>query len=241
MPARNNSLAFALSLTLAAVGCRQAPQDSPRQGIGFYLSNTQDIRQVKRVSFVELGPPESRYSNIGRDTTAALAKAIQKKQLFQLEIVPVTDRACRDLPMESLSKPLSFERIAALRKALESDVVLYGRIRYFRPYPHMQMGLFLKMVDLRTAKILWGVDHVWDTADAAMEDRLKGFFEDRQRQDLEPVKWRLALMSDLAFEEFVAYEAAGTLPSSGQADPAPRHSVPWGKLKNLSTIPSGGP
>jgi hypothetical protein len=96
---------------------------------------------------------------------------------------------------------------------LACDAILVGAVTQFEPYPHMQGGLYLRLVDVRTGRLIWSVDHVWDTADEKVRKRIQAFFEHELGKTDDPLKWRLATVSTQAFDRFVAYEAAGTLPA----------------------------
>ena len=107
--------------------------------------------------------------------------------------------------------------------------MLLGTVTTYRPYPHMRLGLKLKLVDLRTGKLVWAIEQVWDAAEASMEGRLKRFFAKHMRRDWEPLGWQLALTSPRAFERFVAWETSQTLPH-----PLSRPRSPQGGAHPLS-------
>ncbi|MFA6132717.1 MAG: hypothetical protein WC869_01720 [Phycisphaerae bacterium] len=202
-------------MVLAAVapaGCH-SNQPAPHAKVGFYLSSPEDLHKIGRVCFLEL-PPEGENGRVARDTSAALVKAIAARGLFDLELVHADDSGLAELSLGSPDRLLSLENISALRKLLGCDAVIYGRITTFRAHPHMQMGLRLRLVDLRTAKVVWGIDQIWDTSDKSLEDRIEDYFEDQVRDELEPLNWRLVLVSPLAMEGFVSYETAQTLPGT---------------------------
>ena len=76
----------------------------------------------------------------------------------------------------------------------------------------MQIGLFLNLVDLREGRLIWGVDHIWDTTNRLTERSIERFFVKEMRSGYGPANWRLGLLSPRMFGKFVAHEAAGTLP-----------------------------
>jgi hypothetical protein len=84
----------------------------------------------------------------------------------------------------------------------------------FRPHPRMQMGLSLRLLDLKRGQLAWAVDHVWDTTDKAVEKRIERYFNDQIRSGYEPMDSRLIMISPKAFEKFIAYEVAETLPDA---------------------------
>ena len=77
--------------------------------------------------------------------------------------------------------------------------------------PRMQIGLYLQLLDLRRGRLVWGLDHTWDTTDRATEQRIKAFFRSRMRDGYGPLDWRMAVTSPKVFQKFVACEVAETL------------------------------
>jgi hypothetical protein len=208
-------LAAAAGLCLLT-GCR-AVVEEPDEPIGFHLSSRRDVLRLRRVVFVELRPEGDCPSAICRDTTEALAHAVLDKRLFHVDIIREGDPMCRDLPLDRLGA-LEVQELAAIRKALNCHAVLFGRITHFQPHPRMKMGLHLKLLELRDGRLVWGIDHVWDTAERNVENRICRYFRREIRSGYEPLGPELVLKSPRAFERFVAYEVANTLP--------PRHLPP---------------
>ena len=62
------------------------------------------------------------------------------------------------------------------------------------------------------ARLVWAVDHHWDTTDKATERRSKRHFSSEMRSGYNRVRWRLGLRSPKLFQKFVADEVADTLP-----------------------------
>ncbi|MCD6304142.1 MAG: hypothetical protein J7M21_04185 [Planctomycetes bacterium] len=212
--ARTASLACCLAAALCP-GCLGL-DGPPDEGVGYFLSPRQDITRIHRVVFVELaqdaGTPQA-----AADTTRALADEILVRRLFHVDIVRRTDPMCRDLPLDRLGA-LNMKDLAQIRAALECDAVLFGRLTRFQAYPHTKLGLLLKLINLRDGELVWGVDHVWDTADWAVERRARRYFYSTMRGGYEPIGYELILKSPRAFEKFVAYEVAQTLPAPRPAD-----------------------
>lgn len=222
-------LALVGLVTLA--GCeRPAPQVSR---IPSYLSSYRDIERIRRVVFVELGDGQQ-YPELAEQMTNSLAKALSDAGLFHISVLDRDDALCKDLKLDR-PRPYTTEDLAAMRDALDCDAVLLGEIKNFKPYPRMQMGLYLGLVDLRQGRMVWGVDHFWDTTDRALEPRLKRFYQYHMRSGYQPAEWELGLMSPRAFQKFLADEAARTLcppppPKPDQPLTArPRRLAPYGQ------------
>ena len=135
----------------------------------YYHNHSKSLAMIGRVSIVELGN-DSSYPQISGDFTDTLYQALQKKQIFGLSVVRKPDTAWRSLQL-GLDAEYGLEQIAAMRDTLRCDGILIGTITEFRPYPHMAIGLRLKLLDLTDGQLLWALEQVWDSADKKTEER----------------------------------------------------------------------
>ncbi|MFW6132401.1 MAG: hypothetical protein ACOC8F_00785 [Planctomycetota bacterium] len=206
---RGDAIATCLALAAAVGGC--APAATPVPDVGYHLSSPQDVRALGRVVFVELAH-EDAHSEMARETTNALYKALQARRLFHVSVVRRDDPVCRDLPL-GVDSPLTLEDLSLLRRRLRCDAVLMGRIKAYAPHPRMQIGLYLNLLDLRDGKVVWGVNHVWDTTEQSVQKELRDFYRRTMDRRYAPVAWRLATMSPKHFAKFVAEQTAMTLPA----------------------------
>ncbi|MFC1738777.1 hypothetical protein ACFL1G_07000 [Planctomycetota bacterium] len=105
----------------------------------------------------------------------------------------------------------SFKQLLAIRKTLHCDAILLGTVTEYQPYPHMSMGLRLKLIDLNDGQLIWGLEQIWDTSDKTIENRIENYFSKRIRSDLTPLHQELMAISPIKFVKFVAYEVAETI------------------------------
>jgi len=143
--------------------------------------------------------------------TTALSHAVQGRGLFGLDVVDRQDPMCQDISMLGRGG-LTLTQIREMRQVFKCDGLLVGSISDFRPHPQMQLGISLRMLDLKRGRLLWAVDHVWDTTDRAVEKRIQRYFSDQIRSGYEPMDWQIAMISPKVFEKFIAHELAQTLP-----------------------------
>jgi len=188
----------------------------------YYLNPDKDLSTVGRTALVELDNKSS-YTQISTDVTEVLFQALQKKQPFGLAIVRRDDPAWRSLQLDlnsgypaqssTLGVPPTYnlEQLSAIRKTLKCDAVLIGTISQFKPYPHMAIGLRLKLVDLRDGHLLWALEQIWDGSDKITEYRIKSYFQYQMRSGYAPLREQLVAISPLEFIKFVAYEVAETI------------------------------
>ena len=195
---------------MAAPGCVWPP-DPPDREVAFFLSSRQDVLRLRRVVFVELSARGETLPETAWDTTQALASAVQDKRLFHLDVVRRADPRCRDLSLDRL-EPLTLQQLAQMRQDLNCDAVMFGHVNHFQPFPRMQLGLSLKLMDLKDGKLVWGIDNIWDSTTKETERAIKKYFHEKVRSGYDPLGYELVLKSPRAFQKFVAYEAAETLP-----------------------------
>jgi len=175
----------------------------------YYLNPNKSLTTVGRVAIVELDNNSS-YHKISADVTEKLYQAVQKKQIFGLTVVHQNDPSWRSLQLDLDSK-YTLDQLSAIRETLKCNAVLLGTITEFRPYPHMIIGLRLRLIDLRDGQLLWGLEQIWDSADKTTEYRIRDYFRLQKRSGYAPLKEQLAVVSSLEFIKYVSFEVAETL------------------------------
>jgi len=204
---KNGMMLLLLAVLLS--GCRtQSIQSAPAANY-YYRNPDKKFTAFGRAAIVELHN-DSSYPQISTDITESLYQALQKRQVFGLTLIRQHDPSWRSLQLEQDST-YTFEQLLAMRDALKCDGVLIGTVTEYRPYPHMAVGLRLKLLDLRDGQLVWALEQVWDSADKATEKRIKNYFKTQKREGYAPLHDKLAAVSPLEFIKFISYEVAGTL------------------------------
>jgi hypothetical protein len=196
-----------LLLVVILSGCRTHSSSAPVSDY-YYLNPNNKLITIGRVAIVELDN-DSSYPQISADVTQALYQALQKRQVFGLTVVRQHDPSWRSLQLDRDST-YTLEKLLAIREALRCDGVLLGTVTEYRPYPHMAVGLRMKLLDLRGGQLQWALEQVWDSADKTIEKRIKSYFKSEKRSGFAPLHEKLAAVSPLEFIKFVSYEVAGT-------------------------------
>lgn len=153
------------------------------------------------------------HPQISADVTETLYQTLQKKNLSGLSLLRQNDMNWKNLQIKPDSN-YTLEELLATRKMLQVDTILTGSVTSYTPYPHMAMGLHLKLIDLRNGQVIWAIEQVWDTADKVTEQRIKKYFERQLRSDFSPLDEQLASISSINFVRFVTYDATETLKSA---------------------------
>ena len=175
----------------------------------YYLNPYKKLTTLGRVAIVEL-ENDSSYPEISADITGSLFRALQKRQVFGLTIVRRDEPSWRSLQLDGDST-YSLDQILAIRQTLKCDGVLLGTVTEYRPYPHMAVGLRLKLLDIRDGRLLWALEQVWDSADKTTKERTKDYFKTEKGSGFEPLNEQLATVSPIEFLKFVSYEVGATL------------------------------
>jgi hypothetical protein len=213
-PAAIAAAAAALVAACLVGGC--CPSAPPRADIRHYLRSPESVARLHRVAFVSLYDEEG-TAQIAHGMTEALAADIRAKGLFHLDIVSNDDVTCRDLPLLN-RQAFTMRDLALIRDALNCEAVMFGSVNHFRPYPRMELGVYVRLIDLKNGNLAWGVDHTWDTQDRQTRQRMAHYFACQTAEGQSPSQYDLSLMSARVFEEFIASEAAGTLPTAVRAE-----------------------
>jgi hypothetical protein len=186
-------------------------------GSQYYVNPRADFSGIGRVVVFEL-EDLSNSAELGRNLTELLTESARKRHLFGVSSLYCSDPAWRSLDLHD-SSSYSLEKLASIKEQLNTDAIIFGCITQHYPYPQMLTGLHLKMVDLRDGRLLWAIEQVWDSTDKSVERRMQLFFEKQMRSGYEPMNWQLLVTSPRAFNKFLAFEVARTLPSSNSYMP----------------------
>lgn len=205
----SSRVAILLFLAALVSGCSLYYRDPVPAANYYYLNPHKSLTAIGRVAIVELDNNSS-YPKISTDVTEKLYQALQKKQLFGLSVVNQNDTSWRSMQLELDSK-YTLEQIMLIRETLKCEAILLGTITEFKPYPHMTIGLRLKLIDLRDGQLLWALEQIWDSADKTIEHRIRDYFRSQKRSGYAPLHEQLATVSSLEFIKFVSYEVAETL------------------------------
>ena len=206
-----NMKTLLLLLFIFLSGCVRYAAYEPASN-SYYLNPAKDIKMVGRAALVEL-TNNSVVHQISPDVTDAIFQEIQKRQIFGVTKFRQNESAWRNLRLD-VDTSYSFEELAEIEKALKCDAVLTGTITGFEPYPHMALGLRLRLIDLSDGQLLWALEQVWDTTDKTTRNRIEAYYSPKRLMfGDENLSGQLGSVSSLKFFKFVAHEITQTLQS----------------------------
>lgn len=213
---RSKAVLFLTALVSTVLnGC--GPEATEPASIGHYLHSPESVSRLGRVVFVELGD-RSGDERFAKTMTDAISRSIRHKKLFHVDVLRRSEPVCRILPVDK-QEALTYEELMDLRRRLNCDALLFGWVDKYSPYPHMEAGIYLRLMDLDCGQLVWGVDHVWDTGEKNVERRIRDFHHATAAGGQEPAEWRMGVMSPRTFGRFVAFEIGQTLPDTGPTEP----------------------
>jgi len=213
-----NQKARAMTRLFAAVmlimgfcsGCRNIIVSEPPRTNHYYVNPQANFTTVGRVALLELDN-RTPQADLAEAITHTLVDEMGKRNLFSMQIISRSDPVWNAHNLDNMEAH-TLDDLAAARQALGADAVLFGTIRRYMSFPHLQIGLNLKMIDTRSGRLIWAFEDVWDSADKTVENRMKSYFKNQMRTGYEPMDWQILITSPRAFHQFVGHEVAKTLP-----------------------------
>jgi hypothetical protein len=198
-------------LAVMVTGCNKLIRTPIQEPRGHYFLDPQT--QFSKVSRVALLEPdnESFRPEVTDLLSQSLADELSKKHLFNLRRIDRSNPLWDNLSLENITAD-SYEDLAAIQQQLNVDAIIFGTIKRYESFPRMMVGLNLKMIDVRQGRLIWAIEQVWDSTDKQVELRMKRFYKNELRDGYEPLNWEVLNTSPRAFNKFVAYEVAKTLP-----------------------------
>ena len=201
----------------------------------FYVNRYADMVTTNRVTIFEFDS-DTTNPKYSANLTLAVTEALRKRHIFAISTLYHADPAWRNLNLSDTSS-YSLQELATIRKQLKADAIIFGSITQYQPFPHLTAAIRLRMVDLRDGKLIWAIEQVWDSTDKRLEERMKVFFDHEMRSGYRPLDWRLILTSPRAFDKFVAFEIARTLPAVPTSARGPLSSENTKNFRKISHFP----
>jgi hypothetical protein len=202
-------IALSGSLALLTTGCSYDFLASAEPAKCYYVNPGKKISSIGRVAIVEL-QNESLYPQISAEVSEALYNQLQKKQVVGLSVIHKSDPQWKVLQLPPLP-PYDLQQLSDIRKSLKCDAILVGTVTEYKPYPHLAVGLRLKMIDLSDGQLVWGYEQVWDSADRFCQQKAEEYYRSEKSTDFRLLRKTLVTASSIEFLKFVSFEVSQTL------------------------------
>ncbi len=193
-----------------ACGCASKATKNPLSQY-YYRHAETDIRQVGATILLEL-ENKSDVAGVSEEATDALFLSMQHSGLLGMSVIRQSDPEWDELALSDF-KTYTLEQLSAIKTSLHCKAVLSGTVTTFTPYPHLKVGLRLKLTDISNGTTHWAFEYIWDTEDEATQKRIEKFYTQTNILGLPESKDRLGTVSSKKFLRFVAHETSQTLES----------------------------
>lgn len=214
--------ALLLALLIPALaGCSMLPASTRRAIATPYKPTNVTVLQkplpdtIRRVVVLPL--PQSR-SDANQAAGAAMLQGVFVSELDKrkaFEIVTLSEPAMRELTdggSWSADAALPEDFFERLRQRTDCDAVVFASLTVYRPYPPLQTGWKVRLVDCKQHQTWWAVDEVFD----AGSESVAAAAETYARSGLSLPNPLLSdtgiLYSPLRFGQYAANAVAQTLP-----------------------------
>ncbi len=207
-----------LALTLAAGlvgGCATRIGGTAVKASNVYTGGDTLPTELRRVAVLPLtvtGSPAHR-DQVREGLEPILLTELAKTERF--ELVPVQPERLRQWFGRTDwhttdTFPTNF--FSTLRQETDCDAVLFSQLTQYRPYPPLAMGWRIQLLDVRTMRVSWAVDEVFDASDSAVARAAGHYHLEHSTQPRSMTDGREILNSPLRFARYTASVVAATCP-----------------------------
>jgi hypothetical protein len=161
-----------LGVAWLLAGCASAPW--PLSGMApayqpdnIYGSDTKLPDHLRRVAVLPIAAGPQLESEHGQDMLQpVLQTELGKTKRFELIwITPERLQTWTGKRTWSAAEPLPSHLQRALTNQFGCDGVFFSELTRYQPYTPLALGWNFKLVDLKSAQVLWGADEIFDASD----------------------------------------------------------------------------
>lgn len=219
--ARPIALLSLLSLLVFPPGCKTASLNDPVTGTGYrpqnyYRSLGNLPVNIRRVAVLPVTsddtPSDLQY---GRDLLEpVITEELAKTKKFEvITVTPEQLRAWTGRTSWRAEEPLPADFLKVLKRALECDAVLFGRVSQYRAYPPLTVGFSFKLADVQSGDFIWAADEVFDSSEPSVVNSARRYQLMREQLPSSLADSRSILNSPGGFGRYAANSVFETLPA----------------------------
>jgi hypothetical protein len=221
---RASPLVLACAAALASAwltGCASSPYGSvpvvaAYRPDNFYRLAPRLAPDVRRVAVLPISADPGDWQ--AAEGSGALQPVLQselgKAQMFELASVSgeqLRQWSGKEIWQAEERLPTNF--LAQVRDATGCDAVLFSHLHPFHAYRPLVVGWRFKLVDARTAEVLWAVDEVFDSADAAVANAAQRYAQTHGESWRPLADPSSILASPKRFSQYTVSALLATLPA----------------------------
>lgn len=180
-----------------------------------YLEPGAWLLTMRRVAILPISCDETDPAKINGCETLEplLVMELSKSQHFEcVKLQPELLKKISSRPRWSATDRLPQDLLELIGKETGCDAVLFSELTHYRPYSPLVIGWNLKLVELKTRKVLWAVDETFDAGEPAVANGARRFQMDRQQANPVLADSRQVLSSPRLFGQYTARTIVATLP-----------------------------
>jgi hypothetical protein len=232
---RKNLAACAIMAVVCAALAEDAVvfgQDSKPQNV--FVSSPELPKDLKRVLVLPLVGEESRADlSSGCEMLDCVLQA-ELVKTGRFEVIPASSEMLRSLtgrPGWTGAEVLPADFLNSLQRAYGCDAVLFCQLTEFRAYAPLAVGWRMKLVDVRTQKIIWAADEDFDAGIPAVAKGAEQF----QKQQQNVHGQARSLLKNLL--KYADRQPASALDDQWSILNSPRYFGQYAAVKLLQTLP----
>lgn len=163
---------------------------------------------------------ESKYTRAADEINTAFRAEMQQLGRFEVVASAADDSAVLSTEIHKAGKFDEAELIR-LKKIYSADVIIYGTITQYSPYPRPKVGIVIQAINPNDGKVIGSVDGLWDANNLPIAKRAQGYYLQRKpRGPYVEANWifpddghadEIALLSPALFQRYVCSEVSSIL------------------------------
>ncbi|MBC2605778.1 hypothetical protein [Pelagicoccus albus] len=156
---------------------------------------------------------KGRYDHIGMALLEEnFAQELGKKKLFELVVIePEKMEELFGVERYSSVETLPTKLLSKLHEIYAIDGVMFLDLTFYRAYQPVSMGVKAKLLDGHTGEIAWAADEMFDTANPAVSNAARKYFQTISTTQYPLQQTQTVLHSATRLSKYVAYKLFDTI------------------------------
>jgi len=211
--------AVAAIAATSLVGCKTVHTANSRYdstvGAKHKVTNIKEVQafptHLRRVALLPLY--KGRYDHLDLvSVEESISQELGKLNLFELVVVePHRMDELFGVERYSSVETLPTKLLSKLHEVYAIDGIMLVDLTYYKAYQPVSMGMRAKLLDGHTGAIVWAADETFDTAEPAVSNSARKYFQTKSTTQYPLHQTRSVLYSPSRFSKYVAYALFDTI------------------------------